>query len=105
MLPFVRLKLIDKYAYIFPTLLNVHMFLIINLMLGFTAEKIVFDAPDTGLEKICVHRDARIYNLNPQYFMLYSDMEALHVNDITSTDRYNYALVLPMRSTRKKLWH
>ena len=63
--------------------------MIINLMLGVTADKIVSDAPDTALGKICVHRDARIYIFNQQSFMLYSEMETLHVNDITSNDGYN----------------
>ena len=72
--------------------------MIINLMLGVMAE----DAPDTALGKICVRRDARIYIFNQQSFMLYAKMETLHVNDITSTDRYNYAMVSPMRSTRRK---
>ena len=63
--------------------------MIINLMLGGTADKIVSDAPDTALGKICVHRDARIHIFNQQSFMLYSEMETLYVNDITSNDRYN----------------
>ena len=75
-------------------------------MLGVTADKIVSDAPDTALGKICVHRDAQIYIFNQQSFKLYSEMETLHVNDITSTDTYNYAMVSPMRCTRRKFkWH
>ena len=80
--------------------------MIINLMLGVTADKIVFDAPDTALGKICVHRVARIYIFNQQSFMLYSEMETLYVNYITSTDTYNYTMVSPIRSTRRKFkWH
>ena len=69
--------------------------MLINLILGVTADKIVSDAPDTALGKVCVHRDAQIYIFNQQTFMLYSEMEKLHVNDVTSTDRYNCAMVSP----------
>ena len=63
--------------------------MIINLMLGVTADKIVSNAPDTALGKICVHRDAQFYIFNQQSFMLYSEMETLHVNDITLNVRYD----------------
>ena len=52
--------------------------MMINMVSDVTADTNVRDTPDTGLGKICVHQDARIYNFHPQNIMCYSETNALN---------------------------